>query len=75
MQVVILSIACLVVLTICNSLSAQAAHVPGSDAEADVLSGAGQFNVDDLYGQYRVKIVRRSPEPLFYGNYGCSSPI
>jgi len=61
---VILSIACLMALIICNSLPAQAASVPEVRAslsdEADVLSGAAQLNVD----QHRAKIVRRSPEPL-----------
>ena len=69
MQLVILSIACLIVLVFCNSLSAQAANVPDVIGEADVLPGADQLNVDDLYGQNRVKVVRRSPEQISHRAY------
>ena len=64
MQMVVL-MACLMVLVICNSLPTQGARVPVGD-EAIIYQGADQLNVDDLYGHHRVKIVRRSPEPLGY---------
>lgn len=54
------------ILIICNSWFAHAAYVRVSD-EAHVLPGAGQLNVNDLYGQDRVKIVRRSVESVWGG--------
>ena len=65
MQMVMLSIACLMVLIICNPLPTQGAHVAVIDEVVEVNApGPSQLNVDDFYGQHRAKIVRRSPEPL-----------
>jgi len=80
---VILSIPCLVVLIICSSLPVQAAHVPevntpGPNPVSDVASevntpAPSQLNVDDLYGQNCVRIVRRTPEPMAYVPWMCSN--
>ena len=71
----ILSIACFMVLIIGNSLPTQGAHVPVSN-EAGIYEGVDQLSVDDLYGQHRVKIVRRSPEPLGYISWmSCTQQV
>ena len=61
--IVLMSMACLMALIVCNSLPTQGAHVLVSD-DAAIHPGADQLNVGDLYGQHHAKIVRRSPEPL-----------
>ena len=69
--VILMSMACWMALIVCNSLPTQGAHLLVSD-DAAIHPGADQLNVDGLYGQHRVKIVRRSPEPL---GWNCFNPL